>query len=408
MSRTTLSAEHVIIGAGIIGLTTAFNLLESGVRGEEIALVDPNPAHGATHVAGGMLAPVAEMQFQQEALYPLMGVASRLYPTLLDAVSKKTALPTGHNTSPTLVVGADAADAHHLAALLEHQRHHGMNARRVTIRQARAMERGLSPQLAGAVEIPGDHQVNPRMLAKALVDILTERGVHWVTEKVTKARGPIGEDGLLLRCDMVQTAHTDITVGTSAYLCNGLGAAEVTGWHEAAGSPLQLRPVRGDLLRLRVTRPGWEPTSRVIRAFVNTRPVYIIPRSDSTVAIGATSREDERTGPAVDGVLTLLRDAVRVLPALEDCEFIEALAGARPGTPDDLPYLGLVGENFVVSTGYFRHGILLASLGATAATALGLGKSLEADISACDPLRHWNAGGDMTDRVGTSVIGEQQ
>ncbi|HIW96398.1 MAG TPA: glycine oxidase ThiO [Candidatus Corynebacterium gallistercoris] len=389
MSRARLSAEHVVIGAGIIGLTTACELLESGVPGEDIALVDPHPAHGATHVAGGMLAPVAEVQFQQEALYPLMGVASQLYPTLLTAVSEKTCLPTGHNTAPTLVVGADAADARHVAALLEHQQRHGMDARRVTIRQARAMERGLSPQLAGAVEIPGDHQVNPRMLAAALIDILSDAGVRWVEEPATQVTGPMGKNGLLRRCDVVATTTRDIAVGTSAYLCNGLGTAEVTGWHVGVTSPLQLRPVRGDLLRLRVTRPGWEPTTRVIRAFVNSRPVYIIPRTDGTVAIGATSREDDRVGPAVDGVLTLLRDAARVLPAVEDCEFIEALAGARPGTPDDLPYLGQVGENLVVSTGYFRHGILLAPLGARAAVAWGLGESPHVDLAACDPLRHW-------------------
>jgi len=175
------------------------------------------------------------------------------------------------------------------------------------------------------------------------------------------------------------------------YLCNGLGAKEVDGWFEGA-NPLALRPVYGDMLRLRVpeelVHTSGEPLTRVVRAFVEDRPVYVIPRTDGTIAVGATSREDNRKGPSVDGVHTLLRDAIRVVPGLEDCEFIEAIVGARPGTPDDLPYLGKVRDGLVISTGYFRHGILLSAFGAKVGAQLGLGTSPGLDISACDPLRH--------------------
>ena len=94
---------------------------------------------------------------------------------------------------------------------------------------------------------------------------------------------------------------------------------------------------------------------------------------------------------------TLLRDAIRIVPGIQECEFIEAIAGERPGTPDDLPYLGKVGEKLVVSTGYFRHGILLSALGATVGAALGMGQpmpALEAEVgpemnlASCAPLRH--------------------
>ena len=167
-------------------------------------------------------------------------------------------------------------------------------------------------------------------------------------------------------------------LGATTYVCNGLGA-------RALGLPLNLRPVRGDMLQLGAANA---PVGRVIRAFVEDRPVYIIPRTDGTIAVGATSREDARERPAVDGVYTLLRDAIRIVPGLEDCELIEALVGNRPGTPDDLPYLGLRGENLVVSTGYFRHGILLAALGARVGADLGLRRNTAVDIAACDPARH--------------------
>src|SRR5699024_4096508 len=114
-------------------------------------------------------------------------------------------------------------------------------------------------------------------------------------------------------------------------------------------------------------------TTRVIRDFVEDRPIYVIPRDDGTVTIGATSREDQ-PHPRTSAIHDLLRDAIRVVPGLEETEFLEATCGARPGTPDDLPYLGQVRDKLIVSTGYFRHGILLAALGARTAVQLATGQ----------------------------------
>lgn len=357
------SFAHLIVGAGIIGLTTAFELTRRGVDPRQIALIDPAPASGATNVAGGMLAPAAEVQYRQEPLYPLMLESAALYPAL---IADLPGAEVGYRTESTFVVAADRADATHLRELTEHQHAHGMEVDRLTLRQARVQEPGLSPQLAGVVEIPGDHQVNPRMFAAALLRELQSRGATLVCEKAKALRWE-GD-----RCVGVDTLR-----GDTVYVCNGLGAS-------ALGLPLNLRPVRGDMLRL----AGRMPVGRVVRAFVEDRPVYIIPRTDGTIAVGATSREDARIRPAVDGVYTLLRDAIRIVPAIEDCELVEALVGNRPGTPDDLPYLGLRGENLVVSTGYFRHGILLAALGARVGADLGLERNTGVDIAACDPARH--------------------
>lgn len=369
------NAEHAIIGAGIIGLTTAFELVDAGVDPQEIVVIDPHPISGATFVAGGMLAPVAEVQYRQEPLYPLMVASGEMFPDLLARLSAKTTAPTGHRRESTLVVGADRADGVHIRELLALQQKHGMDAHALPLRQARKLEPGLSPQLAAAVEIPGDHQINPRMFSACLLEYLQHAGVRFLSTAATRIDG-----------QNVQLADAPMVTANMIYLCNGLGAKNVDGWFEGA-NPLALRPVLGDMLRLRVPEE-LAPTTRVVRAFVEDRPVYVIPRTDGTIAIGATSREDNRKGPSVDGVHTLLRDAIRVVPGLEDCEFIEAIVGARPGTPDDLPYLGKVRDGLVISTGYFRHGILLSALGAKVGAQLGLGTSQGLDISACDPLRH--------------------
>ncbi|MCX2164140.1 glycine oxidase ThiO [Corynebacterium auriscanis] len=372
--------QHVIIGAGIIGLTTALELVREGIPGQSIAVVDPAPISGASWVAGGMLAPVAEVQYGQEALYPLMMRSAELWPDLIAFVRRLSDLPTGFRDESTLVVAADRADATHLSELMEHQSHNGMTIRRIPLRRARAIEPGLSPQLSGAVEIPGDHQVNPRLFCAATMDALARCGVTMVRAQAT---GLLTDAGT---CTAVKLRDGNVVgVEKSVYLCNGLGANDVEG-----APRLPVRPVRGDLVRLAVPHSLPTPVDRVIRGFVEDRPIYVIPRTDATIAVGATSREDDRVRPGVDGVHTLLRDAIRVVPGLEECEFVEALAGARPGTPDDLPLLGTVGTNVVVSNGYFRHGILLCALGARAGVAMGLHlatpEAATAEATAHEPL----------------------
>ncbi|GAB2512656.1 Hydrogen cyanide synthase subunit HcnC precursor [Corynebacterium atrinae] len=343
-----------VIGGGLIGLATAFRL---GLRGHRVVLFDPTPARGATHHAGGMLAPTAEVVYRQEALFPLMRASAGMYPELIADVEKHSTMPTGYRTEGTIVVAADRADATHLTELADYQSMHGMTVERLSVRQARALETALHPRLAGAVSIPDDHQVAPRTLAAALLDALGNVGVDLIREEV----------------------HRLPTEG-QVILSNGLDAARLV-------EGLRLRPVYGDIVRLRVPDHLTPPVTQVVRGVVEGRPVYVIPRADRTIAIGATSREDGRHVPQVSGVHDLLRDAIRLVPALEECDFLGASCGARPGTPDDLPYLGRVSDRLIVSTGYFRHGILLTALAAQAAVDLIEGNEPAVDLSACLPTR---------------------
>lgn len=385
MSTSGRTDSAIVIGGGLIGLATCFELTERGVP---VTLIDPAPGSGATHYAGGMLAPVAEVQYRQEPLFPLMLESAIRYPDLIDRIARATDLPTGYRTAGTLIVAADRADASHLADLGDYQRFHGMTAEQLPPRAARRLEPALSPRIAGAVTIPGDHQVSPRLLTTALLDILRRRGVKFIADQVTSLEGSA-------RCRTVHCHRQSIdATAATVILANGLGAAQVTGWYEGA-HPLRLRPVYGEIMNLQVPGHLQPLISRVIRAFVEDRPVYLIPRDDGTLTLGATSREDDSTLPGVGAIHDLLRDALRLLPGLEECALLETSVGARPGTPDDLPYLGRVGQNLIVSTGYFRHGILLAALGAQIVagwvapdTAPSQSAGPEIDLSACDPWRH--------------------
>lgn len=377
-----MTAHALVIGGGIIGLSTCFEFQDAGF---EVTLIDPDPISGATHHAGGMLAPTAEVQYQQQALVPLMKESAQLYPDLIRRVTQYTDLPTGYRTEGTLLIGADRADAQHLTELIDYIKAEELDIEALTTRQARQLEPALSPRITKAAAIDGDHQLDPRLFARALFDAVLARGAEHVRDTVTTVT-TIAESATHQAVTLNSGAQFEVDSSDVIILAAGLGAAKITGWFEGE-HPLQLRPVYGDVLRVRVPESLQPLTTRVIRGFVEDRPIYVIPRADGTVTIGATSREDQ-PHPRTSAIHDLLRDAIRVVPGLEETEFLEATCGARPGTPDDLPYLGQVRRNLIVSTGYFRHGILLAALGARTAVQLATGQQTSSAIAACDPFRH--------------------
>ena len=331
-----MSRHITIIGAGLVGLATAFELTELDPECS-VSILDPAPLSGASHHAAGMLAPAAEMQYQQNALVPLMRQSALWYPDDPHV--------TGFRRDGTYVVAADSADRVHLAETRDFQESFGMKATQVTVRQLRKAEPALSPNLSGAVHIPGDHQIDPRVFGNLIIGALKNRGVEIVKRSATPF---------------------DVNSSDVAIVANGLGASEFFPY-------LQLRPVWGDVLRLRVPAELDPLVTSVIRGFVRDRPVYVVPRIDGGVVLGATSREDGRSQPLVGGALDLMRDADTICPGIRECTIEAITAGARPGTPDDLPYIGIDdGIGAVVSTGYFRHGILLTALGARVGAALAI------------------------------------
>lgn len=340
----------VVVGAGIIGLLTALELTEHGHR---VEIVSTGIAEGATHAAAGMLASAAEVQVGQGPLWQIMreaaadhrALAARI-PALTAQLDRPlTARDAGYREDPTLVVGRDHADLAGLRDLAVLQRAAGSEVEELTARQARRLEPALGPGIAGAVRIEADHQVDPRRLARTVETVLRARGVQ-------------------IRVGTVEDLAT--LPGDRIVLAAGLGAARIAGPHRALD--LALRPVRGDVLRLRVPREalgaGEEHlVTGTIRALVRGRPVYLVPRDDLGLVLGATSREDSLAGTSAGGVLQLLQDAAEILPSIRETELVELTTRDRPGTPDDLPLLGVVpgDPRVIVSTGYHRHGILLSA-----------------------------------------------
>ncbi|WP_082043612.1 glycine oxidase ThiO [Mobilicoccus massiliensis] len=349
----------IVIGAGMVGLTCAWTLHRDG---HDVTLVDPAPASGATHAAGGMLTPVGEAYHGEDELTAFLLASSRRYPEFVEdlAAHLSPGTPTGYVRSGTLICGVDAADRGHLADLHALDLRLGLHSEQLTTREARRLEPLLGPRLTCAYLAPDDHQVDPRVLAAALLAAL--RGRVEIVEDAARAVHPGGSP----RVDLASGAALDADV---VVVANGLGAATLDGdlGIDLAGV---LRPVHGEVVRM-LAPPSLAPLlTRTIRGLVEGRPVYLIPRGDGRVLLGATSREDQVAAVNTGGLHDLLVDAVRLMPAIREFSVEEVLARARPGTPDNAPILGATAPGVILATGLFRHGILASPLVAAVVAAL--------------------------------------
>lgn len=319
--------DVAVVGAGPIGLAIAWRCAARGLR---VVVYDPAPGSGAAHAAAGMLAPVAEAYFGEHELTGLLTESAARWPAFAAELAAASGTDTGYRGEGTLMVGLTADDLAVARRLWAYQQGLGLPVTPLRPSELRDREPALSPRTRGGAYAGTDHQVDPRRLVAAL---------RTATERA---------GGTLVPAPVHRLA--DLTAGITV-VAAGCGAAALTG--------LPVRPVKGQVLRLRA--PGAPGFRHVIRGFADGEQVYLVPREDGEVVVGATS--EERTDTTVTGgaVLRLLRAATDLVPEVAEYELIEALAGLRPGTPDNAPILGpLPGRpTALAATGHHRHGIVL-------------------------------------------------
>ncbi|MBG6185158.1 glycine oxidase [Arthrobacter sp. CAN_A214] len=387
------AAHTAIVGGGIIGLAIAW---EVSRRGHRVTLIDSAPASGATRAAAGMLAPVSELHYQEESLLDLTLPSARAYQQFTMELEAASGVGTGYQRTQTLIAGIDPADRQALTDLRSVQSGLGLKVEELTTRQARRLEPLLGPQLTSAFLVPEDHQVDPRAMAAALQAALAQQPtartvpvpatalIHDDAADRTAVTGVLLEDGERIDADEV-------------ILANGLGTANIAGL--PAGLRLALRPVYGDILRLRVPEHLRPLTTSTVRGLVHGSPIYVVPRQEGTVVIGATQRENGSAGLSAGGVYELLRDAQTLIPAVAELELLEALCRPRPGTPDNAPLLGRCRNpdgsgvrGLVIASGFFRHGVLLAPITARLCADLISQNIPEVDIERFRPDRFSDPG----------------
>ncbi|WP_372791106.1 glycine oxidase ThiO [Paraconexibacter sp.] len=352
------SPDVVVLGAGLAGLGVAYRAARLGAR---VVVVDRDRVGaGASTVAAGMLAPVAEADAGERDLLALGLQSAARWPGFARELQEQSGVDPGYRELGTLVVARDRDGAEALVREAQLREALGAPVQRLLPSAARRLEPALAPSIRGALLAPDDHAVDPRAALEALATAARACGV--VVRERTTATGVAVHDGRVAGLDLqdgTRLAAESVVLAAGAWSGSLRDAlpAEVR---------VPVRPVKGQLLRLR-GRVGAAAAQQVpvLERVVRFDAGYLVPREDGTVVLGATMEEQGfDTQVTALGLHELLRDVHEVVPGVLELAVEQALAGLRPGTPDNAPLLGphpaLPGLH--LATGHHRNGVLLAPI----------------------------------------------
>jgi glycine oxidase len=366
--------DVVVVGGGAIGLCCAWRLAQGGA--EVVVLDRAQPPAGATRVAAGMLAPIGELAFGEPELLRMTIAAAALYPNFVAELEAASGFGTGYARHGALHVALDRDEAAELRRVHDLQCSLGLGAEWLAPRRCRELEPGLTPSFNGGVHAPEEAAIDPRRMTASLLAALAAEGVE--VRSGTDVVAPLlaGE-----RLEGVRTGSGENLLAGHVVLATGAWAGAESWLPESARPPV--RPVKGEILELRSV-DGTPPCERIVAS----ERVYLVPRPDGRLIVGATTEERgfDATVTA-GGVHELLREAYRLLPDVAEMELVESMAGLRPGTPDNLPLIGPGAlDGLVLACGHYRNGILLAPLTGAAIAGLLSGEDLPESLEPARPV----------------------
>jgi glycine oxidase len=316
-----------------------------------------------------MLAPVAEARAAEEPLARLGLVSLERWPAFAERLARDGAIDgtpadLGLREEGTLQVAFDDDDLRALRELAAVHRVLGLASEPVGSRDCRQLAPMLSPRIRGGLVVPGDWQVDPRRVLDALIRALVHRGGRLVT----CAAAGLQRDAAGAVCG-VELSDGTVLAARAVVLAAGAGARSALAGLPSGALPL-VRPVKGEILRLG-DNPAEPLLPLTVRASVRAQSVYLVPRRDGELVVGATMQEaGHDTTVRAGAVLDLLRAAIDLVPAVGELPLRESIARSRPATPDNAPILGpssLPGLHFAV--GHHRNGVLLTPVTADAVVA---------------------------------------
>jgi len=345
--------DVIVIGGGIIGLSLSIELRKKGAS--VLVIERGEPGREASHAAGGML--VDCLLETPPALQPLATACARMYPEFAHELEVESGTNVDLRDKGTILFpSAEHATPSVFPAL--------------TPAQLAELEPALS-EVKGAACFVKERSVDPRALTAAALKTAKNRGVDFSSgDSVTAVNLSDGQ---------VAGVTTNKTSFLTSKVVNCAGA-----WSGQVGpSAFPTRPVKGQILCLVM------PSHALLKHVIRSPQVYLIPRSDGRLLVGATIEEagfDKRTDAST--VQRLHQAAIALVPKLLDAQIHEAWAGLRPGTPDALPILGATETpGYYVATGHFRDGILLAPITAQVMAEVISGNECNYDLTPFSPRR---------------------
>ncbi|MBX9932543.1 MAG: glycine oxidase ThiO [Methylobacterium sp.] len=349
-------ADVAVVGAGIIGLSIAWRLAQTG---RSVTVLErARIGAGASLAATGMLAPAAEHEPGSDPLLPLALDSLARWPGFRDDLQAASGLDIDYRTHGTLVLAIGRDEVERLRFRHSLQTRSGIRTRWLSGPDAREREPMLRPSVSAGILCEDDHQVDPRRVMAALTRACRRAGVtlvapctvealDWAAGRVRGVRTPEGH---------VQ-AETVILASGAWSGAEGLLPAELA---------LPVRPIKGQALAVKTT-----PRTGTLTHMVWTEQVHMAPKGDGDLIVGATVEDcGFRSGLTAGGLYAVLEGARRVLPGIEEMEVTAMWSGYRPTSDDDAPIVDELAPGLVVATGHHRNGYLLTPATADAVTAL--------------------------------------
>ena len=374
--------DVAVVGGGIIGLSAAWRLAAGGAS--VVVLERGELGGGASSVAAGMLAPISEAEYGsagERALRLGLAAAERWPPFAAElAEAAGLDLPSiGLRETGTLLLARDNDEAEALDREIRFRDALGLPTVRLRPSAAREREPALAPTIRLALEIPGDHSVEPARVVAALARAAERAGARLLAHTPVAA---LALDAAGERVEGVELADGTSLAAATVVVAIGAWASELGGLPEPARVPV--RPLKGQTLRLRdPAGPG------LLHRPVRYPGGYVVPRGDGRYVLGATMEErGYDTTATAGGIYALLRDAHELVPGITELVIEELVVGLRPGSPDNVPAIGPGAlPGLVWAVGHHRNGILLAPLSADLVAAAVRHEPPSAIARDCAPAR---------------------
>lgn len=366
-----LQADVAIIGGGVIGLATGYEL---AALGQQVVIMERDVAgSGAGHFAAGMIAPASEADTADPALVELALQSCAMYPEWIKRVEADAGLEAGYRTEGSLLVALHRDHEEELERLAAFQNRIGLQTELVSREFILEKEPYLSPRVTRGFYFPADRQIDPRLLSATLAAAFRALGGTLIEGEDAR---PIMESG---RPAGIESASGTYEVSAASVLVAG-GTWSEQVWPLEAGA-LPLRPVKGQILRLH----GQPVTNHIVR----TPDIYLVPRHSGELVVGGTMEEQGfDTTPIAGAVMEMLREAWRVLPGTAELALAEVGVGLRPALRDNMPAIGASAlDGLFVSTGHYRHGIMLAPISSTLLAEQIVSGTASESLRAFDPRR---------------------
>ncbi len=355
-----MSADVVIVGGGVIGLSVARALAQRGV-GNVTLIERGQPGAEASWAAGGLLAPQVEAD-RPDDFFRLAAASRDLYPAWADSLKSETGIDLEFDQTGTIYLAFTDPEEAELKSRYDWQKREGLSVEWLTSEAARRIEPCISSEARCALFFPNDYQVENRRLLPALVKANEKLGVNLITDCEVSE----------LRVESSKTSGVKTSLGFIGTPVVVLAAGAWTSLVRSTLPGINIKPVRGQMLCFEM-RPA------LARHVLYSVRGYLVPRRDGRILAGSTTEQvgfENRVTDAGRRAITSM--AIEIAPVLADSTPTDSWAGFRPCAADELPVLGPCAEisGLYYATGHYRNGILLAPITAELmAEAVVSGKS---------------------------------